>query len=386
MTANRDVFLDEARAAKERLPWVEALLAWYQREKRDLPWRRTTDPYAIWVSEVMLQQTRVETVIPYYRNFLRLFPTVQVLAAAAEEQVLKAWEGLGYYRRVRHLYQAARLVVEAHQGKVPPEPTAFRALPGVGDYISGAVLSIAYGLREPAVDGNVCRVLARLQLWTEPVGSTKLLKQAQQLSREQLQRLADGEVADWTQALMELGALICLPKSPRCTHCPVAEHCQARSAGQAEELPLKKNRTTNRIVLRQLALIVDERGRILLVQRPEEGLLAGLWELPDWPSAMAPDGSELTTAGAEKESPHPASRRFTHVFSHLTWEVEVNLLHWQYQRLLPPSADVELRIAEEQAGYGTMPRWCDAHDLSRLPMHRLTQRILESYRAEGLLR
>ncbi|MGH7289297.1 MAG: A/G-specific adenine glycosylase, partial [Myxococcota bacterium] len=211
------------------------LLTWYRRERRDLPWRRTRDPWAIWVSETMLQQTRVETVIPYYERFLERFPSVQALADAEPDELMKSWAGLGYYSRARNLKAAAHKVVEEHGGRVPDDLEALRELPGVGRYTAGALASIAFDRPAPIVDGNVARVLARLLDLDfdvkSPAGQRRLWDEAA--------ALADGpSPGDLNQALMELGALVCTPRAPRCPLCPLREDCRGLAAGRAEALPV----------------------------------------------------------------------------------------------------------------------------------------------------
>ena len=213
-----------------------ALLAWYRAERRDLPWRRTRDPYAIWVSETMLQQTRVEAVIPYYERFLARFPTVGALATADLDDVLSAWAGLGYYSRARNLKRAAEQVVADHAGCLPAAPDALRELPGIGRYTAGAIASIAFDRPAPIVDGNVARVLARLHGLREPIEQSAVRARLW----AEAERLADGPApGDLNQALMELGARICVPGTPRCDACPVSPFCDARRAGDAASLPVR---------------------------------------------------------------------------------------------------------------------------------------------------
>lgn len=251
------------------------LLAWYDREARDLPWRRTRDPYAIWVSEVMLQQTQVATATPYYRQFLRRFPSLRRLAAAPLDGVLAAWAGLGYYRRARMLHAAAQAVVREHAGRIPSDPDAFGRLPGVGRYTAGAVASIAFGRPAPVLDGNVARVFSRQfgigVSVREPRGARTLWDLAEALVPMQ-------RPGDWNQALMELGALVCLPRSPLCRACPIARTCRARALGQVEKFPPAAARRAVVRVRRAVAL-VESGGRWLVEQRDGD-LLAGLWEPP----------------------------------------------------------------------------------------------------------
>src|SRR5512134_738690 len=226
----------EAERSRRRGAVRRALLAWYRRERRDLPWRRTRDPWAIWVSETMLQQTRVETVIPYYERFMQRFPNVAALADADTDELMSHWAGLGYYSRARNLKAAASQVVREHGGRVPGDVEALRALPGVGRYTAGALASIAFDRPAPIVDGNVARVLARLLDLDldvrSPAGQRRLWAEAE--------ALANGpSPGDLNQALMELGALVCTPRTPRCADCPVRRRCRGRAAGRAEALPVK---------------------------------------------------------------------------------------------------------------------------------------------------
>jgi A/G-specific adenine glycosylase len=253
-----------------------ALLQWYAAFRRDLPWRRTTDPYAVWVSEIMLQQTRVAVVIPYYERFLTRLPTIAALARADLQTVLHLWAGLGYYSRARNLHAAAVQIVERHGGAFPPEPAQARALPGIGEYTAAAILSIAFGARLPSVDGNVERVLCRVAgLEGDPKrGATR------RALRKLAQELVDCDrPGDVNQALMELGATVCLPAAPACGDCPLAAACEARRQGRQADLP----RRPARVPLERrtaAAAIVRHEGKVLLAQRPPQGVWAGLWEFP----------------------------------------------------------------------------------------------------------
>ena len=254
------------------------LLSWYHRVARDLPWRRTRDPYAIWVSETMLQQTRVDTVTPYYERFLRELPTLQSLAEAPEERVLGLWSGLGYYRRARMLHAAARRVVREHGGRLPEEAQQLRGLEGVGAYTAGAVSSIAFGRREALVDGNVARVLARLFALDDEVVSSAGKARVWRLA-ERLMKHAPGEPGDWNQALMELGATVCTPRDPRCAGCPVSTACLARARGIARELPRISARREP-VTVRRVALVLTSSSRVVLARRRPGALFGGLWEPP----------------------------------------------------------------------------------------------------------
>ncbi|MFZ5884691.1 MAG: A/G-specific adenine glycosylase [Chloroflexota bacterium] len=253
------------------------LLAWYHKNKRTLPWRDHPDPYAVWVSEIMLQQTRVETVIPYFKKWMRRFPTVQALADASERDVLNAWEGLGYYSRARNLHKAARVIAREHGGTLPRSVDDLLKLPGIGRYTAGAIASIAFGADEPALDGNIKRVYARLFDVTEPVDSPQGEKMLWDIAR---QNLPKGKAGDFNQALMDLGAMLCFPKNPRCLLCPLRELCKARATGTQELRPVKKPRKSVPHHVHAAGVIV-RRGRVLLAQKPSKGLLGGMWEFPN---------------------------------------------------------------------------------------------------------
>lgn len=253
------------------------LLAWYHTNKRTLPWRDHPDAYAVWISEIMLQQTRVETVIPYFKKWMRLFPTVQSLADASEQDVLNAWEGLGYYSRARNLHKAAKVIVSDFGGELPRGAVDLLKLPGVGRYTAGAIASIAFGADEPALDGNLKRVYARLFDVAEPVDSPRGEKLLWEIAR---QNLPKGSAGDFNQSLMDLGAAICLPKNPRCLLCPVVDLCKARENGTQELRPVKKPRKSVPQHVHAAGVIV-ERGKVLLARRPSKGLLGGMWEFPN---------------------------------------------------------------------------------------------------------
>ncbi|MBN2345384.1 MAG: A/G-specific adenine glycosylase [Candidatus Aminicenantes bacterium] len=255
---------------------VARLLHWFERNRRDLPWRRRRDLYAVWVSEVMLQQTRVETVIPYFRRFLKRFPSLRRLAAASLQDVLKAWEGLGYYSRARSLWSAARQVRANYRGRIPRGHEEFRALPGVGEYIAAAVLSIGGGLAVPVVDGNVLRVACR---WRGFAGDIRRQATKKKVHRFLCGILPQDSPGRFNEALMELGALVCLPRNPRCPACPLRGDCFAFGHSRTGSLPRKGRRRPVPLHRVALAAIVRN-GRIYIQQRPERGHLGGLWELP----------------------------------------------------------------------------------------------------------
>jgi A/G-specific adenine glycosylase len=252
------------------------LLAWYAQHARVLPWRGDSNPYAIWVSEVMLQQTRVETVIPYFERWMSRFPNLASLAQASQQDVLTAWEGLGYYSRARNLHKAAQIVVREMNGELPRDPKALSRLPGVGRYTAGAIASLAFGLDAPVLDGNIRRVLARVFNLTEPARSPAGERRLWELAAE---HLPPGRAGDYNQAMMDLGATICTPRAPNCLGCPVSRTCQAYALGVQEERPvaLEKPAIPHHIVT---AAVIHNQAQVLIAQRPPQGLLGGLWEFP----------------------------------------------------------------------------------------------------------
>jgi A/G-specific adenine glycosylase len=270
---------------------AQRLILWYEAGHRDLPWRKNKDPYRVWISEIMLQQTRAEAVIPYYERFLLRFPTVEALARASEEEALTAWAGLGYYSRARNLRATAKRITEA--GRFPRDFDGLRALPGVGDYTAAAIASIAFGLPYAALDGNVLRVVARVENDAADIASARTRQRFRAVAQEWLDRARPGE---FNQAMMELGATVCLPRKPACAQCPLRETCGARAAGTAAELPVKLRRETA-VKLEGTLLIVRRGGRLLLRQREAEASrMAGFWDLPtpaDLPGARV--GRELGT-------------------------------------------------------------------------------------------
>jgi A/G-specific adenine glycosylase len=269
-----------------------ALLAWYDANRRDLPWRESTDPYRVWVSEVMLQQTRVDAVIPYYNRWLATFPDLESLASAELQDVLKHWEGLGYYSRARNLHDAACLVRERYNGRLPDSYSTLRELPGIGEYTAGAIASISYNQTHPAVDGNVRRVLSRI--FDMPAPHTKAV-------REVAGRMVDLQrPGDFNQSLMELGATVCIPQNPSCPACPVGTLCRARANGTIADRPgrkIKKPIPTEHVN----TLVCTDGDRVWVRQRPREGMLGGLWEFPEV-DGLPPGARSLGEV--------------THVFSH----------------------------------------------------------------------
>ncbi|MDI6763797.1 MAG: A/G-specific adenine glycosylase [Thermodesulfobacteriota bacterium] len=252
------------------------LLQWFQKNKRDLPWRKNRDPYAIWVSEIMLQQTQVNTVIPYYNHFLKTFPTIRDLTKANLSKVLTVWEGLGYYSRARNLHQASRIIANHFKGKIPETPKDLLSLPGIGRYTAGAILSIAYNKVTPILDGNVKRVLSRLFVVS---GHPKKTEEFLWPLSESL--IPKGSPGAFNQALMDLGSMICTPKIPNCLSCPLKNLCQGYLSGKPESYPLRsvKKKVPH---IEAIAAVIQKDGKVLLRQRPPRGLLGGLWEFPHW--------------------------------------------------------------------------------------------------------
>jgi len=342
------------------------LLDWYRTNKRDLPWRRTKDPYRIWVAEVMLQQTRVDTVIPYYERFLKKFPDVKALACAREDSVLKAWESLGYYSRARHLHEAARVVVNQFGGVIPAEMADLRKLPGVGAYTAGAILSIAFGRRVAAVDGNVIRVIARLFALEEPVDGSKAKRVIEAIAQG---LVPAGEPGQYNQALMDLGSGICTPRSPACPACPLAAACRARRKGVQEAIPVKRKAAAVPHREAAVAVIRNDRGEILLVKRPGRGLLGGLWRFPggnleegDAPAAAL--RRSLRTELGLKAIPGRELLSVEHGYSHFTVTVRVFAC--------------TLRGVLTDSGGGVQWRWVGMRGLSRLAVSRLEGKILKA--------
>jgi A/G-specific adenine glycosylase len=350
--------------------WPQELLCWYAAHRRALPWRGRPDPYAVWVSEIMLQQTRVRTVGPYFTRFLARFPTVPALAAASPDAVLRCWEGLGYYARARHLQAAAREIVARHAGRLPRTAAELARLPGVGPYTAAAIASICFGERVPVVDGNVIRVgarfLGRRDDFRRPAGRRRLAAWLAPCVA------AAPSAGDFNQAMMELGALVCTPRRPDCPACPLRGTCHACRTGTQARFPAHPPR--RRLpVRRAVAVIVRRRGRVLLVRRPAEGLLAGFWELPGGPSAagaaaalkrrtglLAADGSGLSA---------PADALLlTHDFSHFRLSLIVYACRAVRGRIRLP--------------VGTY-RWASAGDLAHLPVVTLHRRALDRAAAAG---
>jgi A/G-specific adenine glycosylase len=347
-----------------------SLLAWYLRVRRDLPFRRTRDPYAIWVSEIMLQQTRVDTVVPYFERFLSRFPTVLELADAELDDVLPLWSGLGYYQRARQLHRAARVVRDDHAGALPPDAEGLRTLPGVGAYTAGAIASIAYGERTPLVDGNVARVLARLHGVSEDVRSAKGNRRLWALAEAFVPAHAPG---DHNQALMELGATICTPQKPRCDECPIAAPCVARREEKQAELPVV-GKTKAPEVVHLVAAVLRAEGRVLLAKRPPHGLFGGLWESPMVLADSVPTGQKaLRSLGVPLPRAALAKGSTKHVLSHRVLLIEV--LAAELAEPLPPG---DLEGGAGAAAYETLA-WQRPEDPA-VALSTLAKKVLRAAR------
>ena len=300
---------------------VQPLLKWYGENKRDLPWRHDPTPYRVWISEIMLQQTRVDPVIPYYRRFLESLPNVESLAIVPEDRLMKLWEGLGYYSRARNLQKAAKLIVEA--GAFPTDFESWKALPGIGDYTAGAICSIALGLPTPAVDGNVLRVLSRVLGSYEDIAQP-LVKKTFTAALKEVYPLK--YTSEFTQSLMELGAIICLPNgAPLCSKCPLQDQCVAFNQSLTDFIPVKSEKKKRKIE-NKTVLLLRCGNKIALSRRPEKGLLAKLWEFPNLPGHLTKSVllNELNSLNPLKIKPLTS----THIFTHIEWHMigyEVNV-------------------------------------------------------------
>lgn len=298
---------------------ISPLCSWYRKNKRILPWRANKEPYRIWVSEIMLQQTRVEAAIPYYHRFLDALPTVETLAQAPLEQLMKLWEGLGYYSRVKNMQKAAITVVEQYGGVFPADVKLLEKLSGIGDYTAGAIGSIAFGLPTPAVDGNVLRVAARLCNDDADI----MLPQTKRRVKGDLETVYPNaeDVSDLTQGLMELGALICIPGVPKCDVCPLTSFCEAHKAGREQQLPVREVKKEKKTEKRTVFMLRCG-NKVALTKRPEKGVLAGMWEFPTVDGHITKGKAEevLTSWGIKPEVEVFVDSR--HVFTHLIWEMK----------------------------------------------------------------
>jgi A/G-specific adenine glycosylase len=341
-----------------------ALLDWYERERRDLPWRAPSgqmpDPYAVWLSEIMLQQTTVAAVIPYYQRFLARWPTVKALAAARLDEVLTQWAGLGYYSRARNLYACARLVAERHAGQFPRTEEALRELPGIGPYTAAAIAAIAFGARATPVDGNIERVIARLFAVKRPLPAAKdeIHHLAATLTPEQ-------RAGDFAQALMDLGASVCTPKRPSCLMCPLQRDCSAYAQGIESALPARAARPERPVRVGLAFLALREDAHVLLRRRPEAGLLGGMLEVPStaWAETLPPVNEALRTAPVRGEW-WAVPGTVTHTFTHFRLETLV------YRAIVPADACLTFWADPQRC------RWVARRDLNRAALPSVMRKII----------
>ncbi|WP_019851303.1 A/G-specific adenine glycosylase [Desulfitobacterium sp. PCE1] len=362
------------------------LIQWFNQVKRDLPWRKTKEPYAIWVSEVMLQQTQVITVIPYYLRFMKRFPDLFALAEAEQEEVLELWRGLGYYSRARRLWEGARYVVQMTEGRMPENYDALLTIKGVGEYTAAAIASIAYEERVPVMDGNVKRVLSRILRWEEDVEKAR----SRRFFLEYLKEVIPGDCpGDFNQGMMELGATVCTPKNPRCEQCPLQEDCESFALGDPQVYPVKKSKEKPTEAFRP-TLILLHRGQVLLKKRPTTGLLANLWEFPgeemmipslekfregkEWYGLYKNQISDPTYDVIVKEllSRNPSVKGpLVHTFSHRRWQMVWVVLDLD---------DVIDKSSEVRAGKDSQLKedglcWMDVKELDRIALPVAFQKI-----------
>ncbi|MBP5199656.1 MAG: A/G-specific adenine glycosylase [Schwartzia sp.] len=350
MTMNSSVTFPLDKIAKP-------LLKWFRARARSLPWRDDPRPYFVWISEIMLQQTRVAAVMPYFSRFVAALPNVASLAAADDDALMKLWEGLGYYSRARNLKKAAQVVMEKHGGVIPDDFDQLLALPGVGRYTAGAIASIAYGKRVPAVDGNVLRVVARLTASREDV----LREKTKRAVEDALASVMPKDAGQFNQAMMELGALVCLPRAAHCGECPLAGLCRAHAEGIENELPVKAMKKERRVEPRTV-LLIERDGKFAIAKRPKRGLLAELWEFPNLTGEKK--RAELLALCKNAGLSVKSARRMKaarHIFTHIEWR----LTGWHIR--LDETAE---SVREERAAYGNSPlphlTWATREELSEI--------------------
>jgi A/G-specific adenine glycosylase len=356
---------------RELTAFRKQLLGWFRQFQRDLPWRRTGDPYLIWLSEIMLQQTRVAAAIPYYQRFLQRFPDVYALAAAPQEEVLRLWSGLGYYGRARNLQKAAQLIVAKHAGQFPTRLEDALALPGIGNYTAAAILSIAFGEKQAVLDGNVARVLARLGAIRGDLRESRRWQELQKTADRLLERKSPG---DWNQAMMELGATLCTPKLPRCLLCPVAQFCEGRRLGITEFLPEKQKKRATVEVILAAAVFADGKGQTLLLPPPKNTkekaaadhvptLVSRMWHFPALSVTGEPAGNLL--AFLREQIPGVQKRKW-----HLVPAGKIrHAVTYRAITLLPFL--IELKNLPRVPGARRVP----LGDISSLPVSNLTRKV-----------
>ena len=350
----------------------DQLLNWYAQNARSLPWRINPHPYHVWISEIMLQQTKVETVIPYFNRWIERFPNISSLAKANQSEVLQVWEGLGYYARARNIHRAAQIIVNLYNGELPQDPKILKSLPGIGAYTANAIASIAYQENVVTLDGNIMRVIARLTALNLPVKSKIAQQKIHDFAND---ILPNGKAGQFNQALMELGALICTPRKPDCIHCPLINECQAYREGLQEQIPLKtpKNPIPHITVT---AGVIWQDNRVLIAQRPQKGLLAGLWEFPG--GKVEKDetlqGCLLRELHEELDLPVNVEKKIG-VFHHAYTHFKVTL-HAFYCLPFPGHSP---RPQNHQALY-----WADPSELANFPMGKIDRNIAQTLTKETL--
>lgn len=345
----------------------QPLLEWYAIYARQLPWRDHPDPYAIWISEIMLQQTRVETVMDYFTNWMQVFPDIETLANSSEQDVLRQWEGLGYYSRARNIHKTARILQSEFNGHLPADPQTLQKLPGIGRYTAAAITSIAFGVDQAALDGNIRRILARIFDISLPIRTPAAEKLFWELAEE---NLPAGQAGDYNQALMDLGATICLPGKPKCLLCPLQQHCLAFERGVQEMRPVipKKNPIPHYIVT---AAILQRDQRYLIAQRPAKGLLGGLWEFPGGKQ----EENETLPAALQRE-----------IVEELGCEISVNAQFGEYQhaythfRVTLHAFICSVVNGEPQPIEASQLAWVPLQQLSDYPMGKIDRQIAEQLR------
>jgi A/G-specific adenine glycosylase len=349
-------------------PIAKKLLRWYAAQKRSLPWRIDPQPYAVWVAEIMAQQTRLESMLPYYKRWMRRYPSVRALAGSTEQDVLALWEGLGYYSRARNLRRAAQVVIKQYGGRLPSTVGELRQLPGVGAYTAGAIASVAFGADAPAVDGNAVRVLSRLFDVALPAASASGQKLFWALAEA---HLPSGRAADYNQAFMDLGTQICTPRQPHCTVCPLRTECRAAALGNQKQRPVK-TRGQSPPQRHYAAGVVQQRGSVLVMQRPPVGLLAGMWEFPNAPlrsrrNAKAALRKELAQNLGLALPFETRLAEFEHAYSHFS--VRLQVFHHPLTGVRP-TVNTKRRH-----------RWLPIRKLGSLPMGKLDRRIADTLQA-----
>lgn len=359
MDSSSNEIINGEQAVREIAP---ALLKWYRQHARRLPWRDLPAPYRVWVSEIMLQQTRVETVIAYFERWMERFPTLEALAGASEQEVLKAWEGLGYYSRARNLHRAARQVMETYAGQLPDDQAELEKLPGIGRYTAGAIASIAFGKDAPALDGNIRRVLARVFNVAVPARSPAGERQLWQLAAESL---PPGRAGDYNQALMDLGSSICTPRAPACLICPIAVYCQARALGLQEARPVldAKPATPHYTVT---AAVIFHGGQVLIALRPSSGLLGGLWEFP---------GGKVEPGETLEESLRREIMEELGVTIQVGEPIGVYQHGYTHFKVTLHAFHCQLGDQEPQALHATQIRWAPLAELDNYPMGKIDRQI-----------